>query len=116
MRRAIASRLLPACACRARLQHILCSNKYAFPGDEQAFNFVFATSRDSSHLLAGYDTPPRGEFLVSSFTAAMHRKDAMSGHVLPVIFSGASASRSTNLTRRNSTVGLFGPKWDSPCN
>ena len=29
----------------------------------------------------------RGELQVSSFTAAMHRKDAMSGHGLPVIFS-----------------------------
>jgi hypothetical protein len=63
------------------------SQKYAFPGEEQALNFKFATPHDSSHLLAGYDTTPRGELLVSTFTAAMHRKEAMSGHVLPVLFS-----------------------------
>jgi tellurite resistance protein len=45
------------------------SQKYAFPGEEQALNFRFATSHDSSHLLAGYDTTPRGELLVSTFTA-----------------------------------------------
>ena len=38
-------------------------------------------------MLAGYDTSPRGELLVSTFTAAMHRKEAMAGHVLPVILS-----------------------------
>jgi hypothetical protein len=63
------------------------SQKYAFPGEEQALNFTFATAHDSAHLLAGYDTTPRGELLVSTFTAAMHRKEAMSGHVLPVLFS-----------------------------
>jgi tellurite resistance protein len=67
--------------------HFYLSQKYAFPGEEQALNFTFATAHDSSHLLAGYDTTPRGELLVSTFTAAMHRKEAMSGHVLPVIFS-----------------------------
>lgn len=79
MRRAIAS--------RARLQHIPCCQQIRVSGDEQTLNFVFATNHNSSHLLAGYDTPPRGELLVSSFTAAMHRKDAMSRYALPVIFS-----------------------------
>jgi hypothetical protein len=63
------------------------ANKYAFPGEATALNFAFATPHDSSHVLAGYDTSPRGELLVSTFTAAMHRREAMSGHVLPVIFS-----------------------------
>ena len=63
------------------------ANKYAFPGEEEALNFAFAAPHDSSHLLAGYDTSPRGEVLASTFTAAMHRSEAMSGHVLPVIFS-----------------------------
>jgi hypothetical protein len=63
------------------------SQKYAFPGEEAALNIKFAAPHDSSHLLAGYDTTPRGELLVSTFTAAMHRKEAMSGHVLPVLFS-----------------------------
>ena len=63
------------------------ANKYAFPGEPTALNFAFATPHDSSHMLAGYDTTPRGELLVSTFTAAMHRKRAMAGHVLPVILS-----------------------------
>jgi hypothetical protein len=63
------------------------SQRYAFPGEEQALNFKFATPHDASHILAGYDTTPRGELLTSTFTAAMHRNEAMSGHVLPVLFS-----------------------------
>ena len=47
----------------------------------------FAVPHDSTHVLAGYDTSPRGELLTSVFTAAMHRRNAMSGHVLPVILS-----------------------------
>ena len=75
-------------------------------------------------ILAGYDTAPFGVLLVSSFTAAMHRKKAMSEHVLPAIFSWrlgialnefVGAAKGT-LIRGNSTVGLFGPKWDSPRN
>ena len=38
-------------------------------------------------MLTGYDTTPHGEVLVSTFTAAMHRQEPMSGHILPVIFS-----------------------------
>jgi hypothetical protein len=63
------------------------ANKYAFPGEPTALNFAFAAPHDSSHTLAGYDTKPGGELLVSTFTAAMHRKRAMAGHVLPVILS-----------------------------
>src|SRR5262245_33350971 len=37
------------------------SQKYAFPGEEAALNLKFAAPHDSSHLLAGYDTTPRGE-------------------------------------------------------
>ena len=63
------------------------ANKYAFPGEPTGLNFTFAAPHNSSHVLAGYDTSPRGELLVSTFTAAMHRKEAMAGHVLPVILS-----------------------------
>ncbi|MGD9659304.1 MAG: hypothetical protein AB7U61_16975, partial [Methylocystis sp.] len=42
---------------------------------------------DSVHVLTGYDTTPRGEILVSTFTAAMHPYFPMGGHILPVIFS-----------------------------
>ena len=62
-------------------------NKYAFPGDAEALNIGFAVPHDSTHVLAGYDTSPRGELLTSVLTAAMHRSEAMSGHVLPVILS-----------------------------
>jgi hypothetical protein len=62
-------------------------NRYAFPGEETALNPGFAVPHDSTHVLAAYDTSPRGELLTSVFTAAMHRRNAMSGHVLPVILS-----------------------------
>ena len=63
------------------------SNGYPFPGEPEGLNERFATPHDSTHVLSGYDTTPRGEVLVSTFTAAMHRREPMSGHILPVIFS-----------------------------
>jgi tellurite resistance protein len=63
------------------------SNTYAFPGAPAALNAAFAVPHDSTHVLAGYDTSPRGELLTSVLTAAMHPRNAMSGHVLPVILS-----------------------------
>ena len=62
-------------------------NNYAFPGAPAALNAAFAVPHDSTHVLAGYDTSPRGELLTSVLTAAMHPRNAMSGHVLPVILS-----------------------------
>jgi hypothetical protein len=62
-------------------------NNYAFPGLPAALNASFVVPHDSTHVLAGYDTSPRGELLTSVVTAAMHRRNAMSGHVLPVILS-----------------------------
>jgi ubiquinone biosynthesis protein Coq4 len=105
-------------------------NKYAFPGEEAALNYAFATAHDSAHILAGYDTHPRGELLVSTFTAAMHRSHSMSGHVLPVIFSWhlgialndvAGAAKGAldpqefwhAWARGEATkIDLFGPAWD----
>ena len=78
---------LPAATFGHAFASFYTANKYAFPGEPAALNFAFATPHDSSHVLAGYDTTPRGELLVSTFTAAMHRKRAMAGHVLPVILS-----------------------------
>jgi hypothetical protein len=63
------------------------SNGYLFPGNAQALNYDFAVPHDSTHVLAGYTTDPRGELLVSTFTAAMHDDHPMSGHILPVIYS-----------------------------
>ncbi|CAN5150418.1 hypothetical protein BH10PSE10_BH10PSE10_15190 [soil metagenome] len=62
-------------------------NSYTYPGETGALNFEFAVPHDSTHVLAGYDTSPRGELLTSTLTATMHRSHAMSGHVLPVIVS-----------------------------
>jgi tellurite resistance protein len=62
-------------------------NSYAYPGAPGALNFEFAVPHDSIHVLAGYDTSPRGELMTSTLTATMHRSHAMSGHVLPVILS-----------------------------
>lgn len=63
------------------------ANGYAYPGEATALNFEFAVPHDSTHILAGYDTSPRGELLTSTLTATMHRAHAMSGHILPVILS-----------------------------
>jgi hypothetical protein len=63
------------------------ANHYAFPGNAMAANAAFVLPHDSTHLLSGYDTSASGEILVSTFTAAMHPKYPMAGHVLPVIFS-----------------------------
>jgi hypothetical protein len=62
-------------------------NGYAFPGAPTALNYAFCVPHDSVHVLTGYNTQARGELLASTFTAAMHRKYPMAGHVLPVLFS-----------------------------
>jgi hypothetical protein len=62
-------------------------NNYAFPGDPAGLNAKFSVPHDSAHVLTNYHTDPRGELLVSTFTASMHPKYPMAGHVLPVIFS-----------------------------
>lgn len=62
-------------------------NGYTFPGDPKGLNAAFAVPHDSIHVLTGYDTSARGEILVSTFTAAMHKSNPMAGHVLPAIFS-----------------------------
>jgi hypothetical protein len=59
---------------------------FQFPGQEQAFNGQFAVPHDGLHVLSGYSTSIQGELLVSTFTGAMHRRDALRGHILPVIF------------------------------
>ena len=60
---------------------------FPFPGEATAVNAGFGTPHDSTHLLSGYDTSPQGELLVSTFTAGMHAREPMSGHILPVIMS-----------------------------
>jgi hypothetical protein len=62
-------------------------NNYTFPGEPTALNERFCVPHDSLHVATGYDTSARGEILVSTFTASMHRSHPMGGHVLPVIMS-----------------------------
>lgn len=62
-------------------------NSYPFPGVPGALASAFATPHDSTHVLSGYSTSYQGELLVSTFTASMHKTNAMSGHILPVIYS-----------------------------
>lgn len=67
--------------------HHFRDNGYAFPGEPNGLSAVFGVPHDSCHVLAGYDTTPPGEILVSTFTAAMHPKNSIAAHVLPVIVS-----------------------------
>ena len=85
---------------------------------------------DFVHVLTGYDTKPRGELLASTFTAAMHPKYPMGGHVLPVIFSWHLGVQINEVARDASgaldpeefwhawaagaavTVDTFAPDWD----
>jgi hypothetical protein len=62
-------------------------NGYQFPGELDALSEHFATPHDTSHVMSGYSTSPQGELLVATFTAGMHRKDAMEGYILPLIYS-----------------------------
>ena len=90
-------------------------NGYPFPGQPDGLNEKFATPHDSTHVLSGYDTAPRGELLVSTFTAAMHQQAPMSGHILPVIFSWHLGVQLNDVAK--SAVGAFDPvafwlAWD----
>ncbi|MBS4004730.1 MAG: hypothetical protein KGZ91_15270, partial [Afipia sp.] len=106
------------------------ANGYAYPGEPTALNFEFAVPHDSTHVLAGYDTSPRGELLTSTLTATMHRAHAMAGHVLPVILSwhlgiplndvAGSATGAFEPEEffyawargEDTTADLFAPEWD----
>ncbi len=59
---------------------------FAFPGEPTAFAAPFAVPHDGLHVLSGYSTSLQGELLVSTFTGAMHGRDALRTHLLPVIF------------------------------
>ncbi|QYL28791.1 hypothetical protein TM48_03170 [Mycobacterium shottsii] len=59
---------------------------FGFPGETEAFAGLFAVLHDGLHVLSGYSTSIQGELLVSTFTGAMHRRDALRAHILPVIF------------------------------
>lgn len=59
---------------------------FEFPGEKNPFTSYFAVPHDGLHVLSGYSTSIQGELLVSTFTGAMHRHDALRAHILPVIF------------------------------
>lgn len=59
---------------------------FEFPGEKNAFTGYFAVPHDGLHVLTGYSTSIQGELLISTFTGAMHRTDALRAHILPVIF------------------------------
>jgi hypothetical protein len=84
------------------------ANGYSFPGEESALNEAFATPHDSVHIVTGCDTSPHGELLVSTFTAAMHPKWPMAGHILPVIFSWHLGIKINDVAK--SAVGGFDPE------
>lgn len=63
------------------------ANGFGFPGQAGSPTEDFTTPHDSAHVLSGYDTSVQGELLVSTFTAGMHRDQALAGHILPVILS-----------------------------
>jgi ubiquinone biosynthesis protein Coq4 len=105
-------------------------NGYTFPGQPKALNAAFCVPHDSAHVLCGYDTTPRGEILVSTFTAAMHPRYPMAGHVLPVIFSWHLQVQINAVARKSSkaldpdefwhawaagsatSIDTFAPGWD----
>ena len=106
------------------------ANGYPFPGDPQAPNAIFGTAHDSTHVISGYDTSPRGEILVSTFTAGMHPINPMAGHILPVIFIGHLGVKYNDFVRYTTggldhdefwhawarggdmTVDIFAPEWN----
>ena len=105
-------------------------NGYAFPGDPKALNAVFGTPHDATHVISGYDTSPRGEILVSTFTATLHPINPVSGHILLVLFIfhlGVKMNDVGNTTKggldpdefwhawargAEMTVDIFDPSWD----
>jgi hypothetical protein len=105
-------------------------NGYPFPGDPQALNARFGTPHDATHVISGYNTSSRGEILVSTFTAAMHPINPVSGHMLLVLFIfhlGVQLNDVANTAKggldpdefwhawargEEMTVDLFDPKWN----
>ncbi len=103
---------------------------YKLPGEPDGLSILFGVPHDSAHVVSGYGTSVQGEVLVSTFTAATHRSEGMSGHILPVIFSwhlgivlnplAGSAKGAFDGEKfwrawergRMSTLDTFGPDWD----
>lgn len=80
-------------------------------------------------MLSGYSTSIQGELLVSTFTGAMHRTDALRAHILPVIFEWHVGHEVTGIGARQgalepakfltswqrglaTTTDVLSPDWD----
>lgn len=105
-------------------------NGYGVPGETSALNARFCLPHDSSHIFAGYDTTPRGELLVSTFTAGMHPRHPLSAQILPVIFSWHLGIKINDVAKsatgaldpaefwhawergQSMKIDIFGPDWD----
>ena len=105
-------------------------NGYAFPGEPTGLNAGFGFPHDTAHVVSGYDTTPRGELLVSTFTAGMHPHFPMAGHILPVIFSWHLGIQINPVAKsaqgtldpeefwhayaggKTATIDTFAPGWD----
>jgi len=114
---------------RAFIDHFA-ENGYAVPGEPDALNAAFSLPHDSSHVFSDYDTSPRGELLVSTFTAGMHPFHPVSGHILPVIFSWHLDIKINDVAKsakgamdpsefwhawargKAMTIDIFGSDWD----
>lgn len=77
------------------------SRGFKFPGEPEGFCEAFAVPHDSTHIIAGYDTNAEGEINVSTFTAHMHKKLPMTGHILPVILTWHLGIDVNELVRTN---------------
>ena len=89
-------------------------NHYKFPGEEGALVEAFGVPHDSTHILSGYKTDARGEILVSTFTAMMHKKLPLTGHVLPVLFTWHLGIDVNGIVRTNTNkldISAFWLAW-----
>jgi hypothetical protein len=77
---------LPKSSCGHQFWAHFRRHGFGFPGEKDAFTGLFAVPHDGLHVLSGYSTSIQGELLVSTFTGAMHRRDTLRAHILPVIF------------------------------
>jgi hypothetical protein len=99
--------LAPGTFGRAFFDHFR-RNGFAFPGEPNGLAEGFTTPHDSSHVLSGYSTSPRGELCVSTFIGAMHPDHPLAAEVLPVLFSWHLGIKLNEIA--GSTTGAYEPE------